>query len=200
MKKYEYFGIYDFEDFAEELNEQELLFVNGGSCGGGCGGSFSPTSTPTGPTSPSTPTSPVQGQCGGFTPVSQNEQSGNGYPKINENLNQLQREMYSTDTTVDESINGSDYTALINYRGNLNKFDVGFMTDSDLSITGTVYIIEMRDGKSVITEKTVSSDGAVSGMGFDFSTKDYQNLIGIVFEYDVSDGVSDKKGVVSWEK
>lgn len=41
MNRYEELGFFDFEDFVEELNEEELFYVNGGACG--AGSSYSPT-------------------------------------------------------------------------------------------------------------------------------------------------------------
>ena len=35
MNRYEELGFFDFEDFVEELNEEELFSVNGGACGEG---------------------------------------------------------------------------------------------------------------------------------------------------------------------
>ena len=47
MNKYEGLGFFDFEDFVEELNEEELFAVNGGACsGGGASTSSSPSSVP----------------------------------------------------------------------------------------------------------------------------------------------------------
>ncbi len=51
------FGIYDFSDFADELDEEQLITVNGGRSYGQCGsGSPSTTSTPNQQPSPSIPT------------------------------------------------------------------------------------------------------------------------------------------------
>ncbi len=41
MNRYDELGFFDFEDFVEELNEEELFYVNGGACG--AGSSYSPT-------------------------------------------------------------------------------------------------------------------------------------------------------------
>ncbi len=41
MNRYEELGFFDFEDFVEELNEEELFSVNGGACG--AGSSYNPT-------------------------------------------------------------------------------------------------------------------------------------------------------------
>lgn len=59
MKSYESLGFFDFEDFVEELTDEQLFAINGGSCAGGapsgghgptgggsCGGGYNPTSTP----------------------------------------------------------------------------------------------------------------------------------------------------------
>ena len=34
LKKYTDYGIYDFNDFAEELTGEAVIYVNGGACGG----------------------------------------------------------------------------------------------------------------------------------------------------------------------
>lgn len=96
MKTYSNFGIYDFSDFAEELDEEMLFTVNGGTNYGQCGGGASAPSynpnpqpqptpscqpdTPTQTTATSTPTRNY-GDCGGFVPKSEQERSGAGYPK-----------------------------------------------------------------------------------------------------------------------
>ncbi len=80
MKTYSNFGIYDFSDFAEELDEELLFTVNGGTNYGQCGGGASaptiqPPSPPSNtnqqptpdiptPTSP-TPTTTVTATCSG---------------------------------------------------------------------------------------------------------------------------------------
>jgi len=52
MNNYESLGFFDFEDFVEELVEEDLLSVNGGANYGQCGGEikFTPPTGPTGPT------------------------------------------------------------------------------------------------------------------------------------------------------
>ncbi len=52
MNNYKSLGFFDFEDFAEELVEEDLLSVNGGANYGQCGGEikFIPPTGPTGPT------------------------------------------------------------------------------------------------------------------------------------------------------
>ena len=163
MKKYEYFGIYDFEDLAEELSEQELLFVNGGSCGGGCGGSFSPTSTPTGPTSPSTPTSPVQGQCSGNIVNNDSEVDNsknwkdffpdpNGYDYDNEGIDPLLVNNKGTRLTREESdfaktwmkelVETGDYKVSVNH----SSYNGGIITSYTLyDINGTKALVSYYD-------------------------------------------------------
>ena len=68
MKSYESLGFFDFEDFVEELTDEQLFAINGGSCAGGspsggygptgggsCSGGYNP--------GPSNPT--YGGSCGG---------------------------------------------------------------------------------------------------------------------------------------
>lgn len=67
MNRYEELGFFDFEDFVEELNEEELFSVNGGACG--AGSSYNPTPhyggscAGGGAVTPLTPPSPPS--CGG---------------------------------------------------------------------------------------------------------------------------------------
>ena len=76
MKSYESLGFFDFEDFVEELTDEQLFAINGGSCAGGapsggheptgggsCGGGYNPSYNP----GPSNPPSPPMygGSCGG---------------------------------------------------------------------------------------------------------------------------------------
>ena len=78
MNRYEELGFFDFEDFVEELNEEELFYVNGGACG--AGSSYSPTPyyggscAGGGAVTPSYPSS-----CGGgYTPPSTPPTCGGG--------------------------------------------------------------------------------------------------------------------------
>lgn len=80
MNRYEELGFFDFEDFVEELNEEELFSVNGGACG--AGSSYSPTPyyggscAGGGAVTPSYPSS-----CGGgYTPPSTPLACGGGMP------------------------------------------------------------------------------------------------------------------------
>lgn len=43
MNEFESLGFFDFEDFVSEMSDEQLIAVNGGSCGGG--GSYTPPST-----------------------------------------------------------------------------------------------------------------------------------------------------------
>jgi len=80
MKNYQKFGVYDFEEdveiFGMELNNRQLLDVNGGSCGGssgGCGGSvgsYSGPGTPPPPPGGDKGSGYSAGECGGrFPPI-----------------------------------------------------------------------------------------------------------------------------------
>lgn len=80
MSRYEELGFFDFEDFVEELNEEELFSVNGGACG--AGSSYNPTPhyggscAGGGAVTPSYPSS-----CGGgYTPPSTPPACGGGMP------------------------------------------------------------------------------------------------------------------------
>jgi len=72
MNNYESLGFFDFEDFVEELTEEQLLTVNGGGCGGGVS-SYTPPSPPTygggcsggGAITPSNPYPTPTSSCGG---------------------------------------------------------------------------------------------------------------------------------------
>lgn len=100
MHNYESLGFFDFEDFVEELTDEQLFAINGGACAGGapsgghgptgggsCGGGFNPGSTtPTyagqcsggGAVTPSYPT-PTSGCGGGYNPPkSPNNDEKNG--------------------------------------------------------------------------------------------------------------------------
>ena len=79
MSRYDELGFFDFEDFVEELNEEELFSVNGGACG--AGSSYSPTPhyggscAGGGAVTPSYPSS----RGGGYTPPSTPPACGGGY-------------------------------------------------------------------------------------------------------------------------
>lgn len=47
MNEFKSFGFFDFEDFVTELSDEQLIAVNGGSCGAGGSSSYTPSYTPT---------------------------------------------------------------------------------------------------------------------------------------------------------
>ena len=76
MHNYESLGFFDFEDFVEELTDEQLFAINGGSCAGGapsgghgptgggsCGGGYNPSYNP-GPSNPPSCPTPTS-SCGG---------------------------------------------------------------------------------------------------------------------------------------
>ena len=91
MNEFESLGFFDFEDFVEELTDEQLFAINGGSCAGGapsggygptgggsCGGGYNPSCGGGNSTSYPTPTSgcgggvnpptTYAGQCAGGSP------------------------------------------------------------------------------------------------------------------------------------
>nr|MCR4954703.1 hypothetical protein [Treponema sp.] len=112
MKTYSNFGIYDFSDFAEELDEEMLFTVNGGTNYGQCGGGASaptiqppsppsnsnPQPTPDIPTSTSpTPTTTVTTTCSGGSDSgkSLSEQAAELVERYNDNDNVKSRKKYN---------------------------------------------------------------------------------------------------------
>ena len=109
MSRYDELGFFDFEDFVEELNEEELFSVNGGACG--AGSSYNPTPhyggscagggavTPSKPYTPPTPT------CGGGYTNTSNNQGSFGYI-TNTSVKNAKMQDYEKIASIDNSMNG----------------------------------------------------------------------------------------------
>ena len=94
MKNYESLGFFDFEDFTEELTDEQLFAINGGGCGGGAP-IYTPPTPPTyaggcsggGAVTPSNPYPTPTSSCGGGNNSANNKISKQlAYTRVMESL------------------------------------------------------------------------------------------------------------------
>lgn len=110
MNKYEELGFFDFEDYIEELNEEELFCVNGGACSGG--GAVTPSvphysgsCSGGGAVTPSMPYNPSPTCGGGYN---SNNQGSFKYI-LNNTVKNAKMQDYEKNILLDYSMNGKGY-------------------------------------------------------------------------------------------